>query len=107
MPKITYTKSDGTSRVLDVLVGHSVMEGGRDGGIEGIVAECGGACSCSTCHVYIAPDWFGKLPQMEEMEEDMLDFAPRFDPQRSRLSCQLRVTQDLDGLVVIVPDEQA
>jgi 2Fe-2S ferredoxin len=83
------------------------MEGGRDAGVEGIVAECGGACSCSTCHVYVHREWVDLLPPQESMEEDMLDFAPAMDPQRSRLGCQIRVTAELDGLVVEVPEEQA
>jgi 2Fe-2S ferredoxin len=107
MPKITYIEHNGDLRVVDVPVGNSVMEGGRDAGVEGIVAECGGACSCSTCHVYIHPDWVDRLPPQESMEEDMLDFAPAMDPQRSRLGCQIRVTEELDGLVVDVPEEQA
>ena len=107
MPRITYIEHGGQSRVIDVPVGHTVMEGGRDAGIEGIVAECGGACACSTCHVYVDPDWFDRLPPRESMEEDMLDFAPGMDPDRSRLGCQLRVTPDFDGLVVTVPEEQA
>jgi 2Fe-2S ferredoxin len=107
MPAITYIEFNGAERTIDVAVGHTVMEGGRDAGIEGIVAECGGACSCSTCHVYIHPDWVDRLPPMESMEADMLDFAPAVDPARSRLGCQIRVTAALDGLVVHVPQEQA
>jgi 2Fe-2S ferredoxin len=107
MPKITYVEHDGTTRIVDVPVGHSVMEGGRDAGIEGIVAECGGACSCSTCHVLVHSDWVARLPTQESMEEDMLEFAPGMDPERSRLSCQLRVSEDMDGLTVNVPEEQA
>lgn len=83
------------------------MEGARNAGIAGIVAECGGGCSCSTCHVYVHPDWFGRLPPKEGLEEDMLDFAPGMDPERSRLSCQIKITAELDGLVVFVPVEQA
>ncbi|MGI3165905.1 2Fe-2S iron-sulfur cluster-binding protein [Pseudooceanicola sp. 200-1SW] len=107
MVKITYIEHDGTTHALDLAEGGSVMEGGRDHGIEGIVAECGGACACSTCHVYVAPDWVDRLPKIEPMEEDLLDFAPGYDPARSRLSCQLKVTAALDGLVVEVPEEQA
>lgn len=107
MPLITYIESDGTSNAIEVPLGHSVMEGARDAGIDGIVAECGGACSCSTCHIYIASDWVDRLPEKEEMEEDMLEFAPEVDPRHSRLSCQLRVTAEMEGLVVTVPDEQA
>lgn len=107
MPRITFVEHDGTRHDVEVPVGHTLMEAGRDNGVEGIVAECGGACSCSTCHVYVTPDWVDRLPAMEEMERDMLDFAPAMDPVRSRLSCQIKITADLDGLVVDVPEEQA
>jgi ferredoxin, 2Fe-2S len=107
MPKITFVEHDGETHVVDVPVGHSVMEGGRDAGVTGILAECGGACSCSTCHVFVHRDWVDRLPAQDSMEEDMLDFAPAMDPERSRLSCQLRVSEALDGLVVDVPEEQA
>ena len=107
MPKITYIEHTGDAHTIDVPVGNSVMEGGRNAGIEGIVAECGGACSCSTCHVYVHVEWIDRLPPRESMEDDMLEFAPGLDPGRSRLSCQIRVTAALDGLVVDVPAEQA
>lgn len=107
MPKITYIEQSGEAQVVDVPVGNTVMEGGRNAGIAGIVAECGGSCSCSTCHVYVDPQWVDRLPSKESMEDDMLDFAPGMDPTRSRLSCQIRVTADLDGLIVNVPQEQA
>jgi ferredoxin, 2Fe-2S len=104
MPAITYIESNGASRVIEVPIGATVMEGGRNGGVAGIVAECGGACSCCTCHVHVAPEWVSRLPAIEEMEEDMLDFADNVDPARSRLSCQLRVDESFDGLVVSVPE---
>ncbi|WP_226553860.1 2Fe-2S iron-sulfur cluster-binding protein [Celeribacter naphthalenivorans] len=107
MPMITYIEASGKTHEIDVPVGHTVMEGGRNAGVEGIVAECGGSCSCSTCHVYVAPEWVAQLPSRDEMEEDMLDFAIEVDAERSRLSCQLRVTEAFDGLVVTVPSEQA
>jgi 2Fe-2S ferredoxin len=107
MPKITYIEHNGQAHVVEVPVGNSVMEGGRNAGIAGIVAECGGACSCSTCHVYVHSDWVDRLPPKESMEEDMLDFAPAVNPERSRLSCQIRVAAEFDGLVVDVPEEQA
>lgn len=107
MPKITYIEQSGEAHVVDVPVGNTVMEGGRNAGITGIVAECGGSCSCSTCHVYVDPQWVHRLPPKDSMEDDMLDFALGMDPARSRLSCQIRVTAALDGLIVNVPQEQA
>lgn len=107
MPKITYIEHNGKVHVVDVPVGNTLMEGGRNAGVEGIVAECGGACSCSTCHVYVHPEWVDRLLPKEDMEEDMLDFAPAMDAARSRLGCQIRITAELDGLVVNVPEEQA
>ncbi len=91
---------------LAVSSGLTVMEGARDNGIPGIEADCGGACACSTCHVYVAEDWVDRLPAKDPMEQDMLDFAWEPDPVRSRLTCQLRVTDDLDGLVVQLPLKQ-
>lgn len=106
MPKITYIEHSGTEHVVDVPVGLTVMEGARDNGIPGIEADCGGACACSTCHVYVAEAWVEKLPAVDPMEEDMLDFAFQPDPKRSRLTCQLKVTEDLDGLIVNMPEKQ-
>ena len=106
MAKITYIEHDGTKHEVDVANGLTVMEGARDNGIPGIEADCGGACACSTCHVYVAEEWVGKLPAKEAMEEDMLDFAFEPDPNRSRLTCQLQVTDALDGLVVQMPEKQ-
>jgi 2Fe-2S ferredoxin len=106
MAKITYIEHDGTEHVVDVANGMTVMEGARDNGIPGIEADCGGACACSTCHVYVDPAWIDKLPEKGDMEEDMLDFAFEPDPSRSRLTCQLKVTDALDGLVVKMPERQ-
>ena len=106
MAKITYVEFNGTEHVIDVPTGLTVMEGARDNGVPGIEADCGGACACSTCHAYIAPDWVEKLPAREAMEEDMLDFAYEPDPLRSRLTCQIKVTDDLDGLKVHLPERQ-
>ncbi|PJE32047.1 ferredoxin, 2Fe-2S [Pseudooceanicola antarcticus] len=106
MAKITYIEHDGTEHVVDVKPGLTVMEGARDNGIPGIEADCGGACACSTCHVYVAPEWAEKLPPKDDMEEDMLDFAYEPDPARSRLTCQIKVTEELDGLVVKMPERQ-
>ena len=106
MAKITYIEHNGTEHVVEVANGLTVMEGARDNGIPGIEADCGGACACSTCHVYVAEDWVGKLPSKEAMEEDMLDFAYEADTNRSRLTCQIKVTDALDGLVVQMPEKQ-
>ena len=106
MAKITYIEHNGTEHVVEVANGLTVMEGARDNNIPGIEADCGGACACSTCHVYVAEDWVEKLPQKDDMEEDMLDFAYEPDPARSRLTCQLKVTDMLDGLVVQMPEKQ-
>lgn len=105
MPKITYVQPDGTETVVDASVGVTVMEAAKLNLVDGIEAECGGACACATCHVYVAADWVEKTGSASEMEEDMLDFA--FDvKETSRLSCQIKVTDDLDGLVVTVPEKQ-
>lgn len=106
MAKITYIEHNGTEHVIDVANGLTVMEGARDNGVPGIEADCGGACACSTCHVYVAEDWVEKLPAKEAMEADMLDFAWEPDPVRSRLTCQLKVSDALDGLVVQMPEKQ-
>ncbi|CUX82922.1 MAG: 2Fe-2S ferredoxin [Roseibaca calidilacus] len=106
MAKITYVEFNGTEHVVDVAEGLTVMEGARDNGIPGIEADCGGACACSTCHVYVDPDWADKLPAKDAMEEDMLDFAYQPDPQRSRLTCQIKVSAALDGLKVFMPEKQ-
>jgi 2Fe-2S ferredoxin len=106
MAKITYIEHNGTRHVVEVPSGKTVMEGARDNGVPGIEADCGGACACSTCHVYIDEAWVGKVPQKDAMEEDMLDFAWEPDPVRSRLTCQIKVTDELDGLVVHLPEKQ-
>ena len=106
MPKITYKDHQGTSKTIEVENGLSVMEGAIQKEIPGIDADCGGACACSTCHVYVHPDWVAKIPAREPMEEDMLDFAYEPDPERSRLTCQLKVTDALDGLIVQMPERQ-
>ena len=103
MPKIHYITPDGTQHDVDVETGYSVMEGAINNDIEGIVAECGGACACATCHSYIDDAWLDKLPQMDDMEDSMLDAA--FERKaNSRLTCQLEVTDEFDGLVVHVAD---
>ncbi len=106
MAKITYVEFGGTEHVVEVPNGLTVMEGARDNGIPGIEADCGGACACSTCHVYVDPDWVERLPAKDSMEEDMLDFAYEPDSLRSRLTCQIKVTDALDGLKVYMPEKQ-
>ena len=106
MAKITYIEFNGTEHVVDVESGMTVMEGARDNNIPGIEADCGGACACSTCHVYVDSSWVDRLPPKEDMEEDMLDFAYSPDPTKSRLTCQIEVTDDLAGLIVQMPEKQ-
>lgn len=105
MPKITFIEHNGTEHVVDAEVGMTVMEAAVRNMVPGIDADCGGACACATCHVYVEPDWLEPAGERSEMEEDMLDFA--FDVHdSSRLSCQVKVTEALDGLVVRVPEKQ-
>lgn len=106
MAKITYIEHNGTEHVVEVDPGLTVMEGARDNDIPGIEADCGGACACSTCHVYVVEEWVEKLPPKDDMESDMLDFA--FEPNEltSRLTCQVKVTPELDGLIVRMPSKQ-
>src|SRR3989475_10958844 len=99
MVKITYISVDGAPRTVDAEVGSTVMETAIKNGVPGIEAECGGACACATCHVYVDEAWRGKTGEAAPMEQDMLDFAYDVRPN-SRLSCQIKVTPDLDGLVV-------
>ena len=105
MPKITYISYKGKKNTVDVAAGLSVMEGALQNNIEGIDADCGGSMACATCHVYVQDEWFDKLPTKEDGEEDMLDMA--FEPKKnSRLSCQLIITDELDGLTVSIPSKQ-
>jgi len=105
MAKITFIQPDGAEQVVDIPEGWSIMEGAVRAGVIGIDADCGGACACATCHVQVEPEWAAKLPLKSEMEETMLDFAIQPKPT-SRLSCQLRVTSEMDGLTVRVPPSQ-
>jgi 2Fe-2S ferredoxin len=106
MPKITYIDFSGASRTVDADVGATVMETAIRNNIPGIEAECGGACACATCHVYIDEAWRAKTGEPSPMEEDMLDFG--YDVRaNSRLSCQIKVTPELDGLIVTTPEKQA
>jgi ferredoxin, 2Fe-2S len=105
MPKIIYIDHDGTERPVDAEVGATVMETAIRNSVPGIVAECGGACSCATCHVHVDEAWSEKVGPPSPMEEDMLDFAFDVRPT-SRLSCQIKVTDELDGLIVRTPEQQ-
>ena len=106
MPKITYIENSGNSHLIEVANGLSVMEGAVQNNIPGIDADCGGSMACATCHVYVKEEWFDKVPKKEDGEEDMLDMA--YEPNKfSRLSCQLIITDELDGLIVTMPEKQA
>lgn len=106
MPRVTYVTPKGERIDVDVENGYSVMEGAINNNIEGIVAECGGACACATCHSYIDENWLDRLPEMEDMEDSMLDAAYE-RKKNSRLTCQIEMTDDLDGLIVYVADNEA
>lgn len=105
MPKITYIDFEGTERSVDAKVGDSVMESATNNDIPGIDADCGGACACATCHVYISPEWAEVIGKPEELEAEMLDVAEEVN-EFSRLSCQIEVSDEMDGLVVTTPESQ-
>ena len=105
MTKVTFIDAAGQSRTVEAQIGSTVMETALRNSVPGIEAECGGACACATCHVYVAEDWMEKVSKPSQMEEDMLDFAFEVRPS-SRLSCQIKVTDALDGLVVTTPGKQ-
>ena len=106
MPKITYKDKSGNSKTLEVEKGLTVMEGAIQNNVPGIDADCGGSMACATCHVYVEEKWLSKLPEAEEGEVDMIDMA--FEPKKnSRLSCQLIVTDEMDGLEVTTPEKQS
>ena len=105
MVKVTFIEFDKTEHTIDAETEMSLMEVAIQNGVPGIDADCGGACACATCHVYIDSNWIDKTGTAEQMEQDMLDFA--FDvTDQSRLSCQIKVSDDLDGLVVNLPEKQ-
>lgn len=106
MPKITFVDHQGKAQTLEAEVGSTVMETAIRNAVPGIVAECGGACACATCHVYVDEAWSEIVGRPQPMEEDMLDFAFDVRPT-SRLSCQIRVRDALDGLIVHTPTKQA
>lgn len=105
MAKITYIEHNGKVHEIEVKTGLSVMEGAVKNNIPGIDADCGGACACATCHVYVDPEWLAKTGKPAAMEESMLDFAEAVQ-ENSRLSCQIKVIDELDGLVVRLPESQ-
>ena len=105
MPKITYIEPSGKTHTIEVKTGHSVMEGAVKHNIPGIDADCGGACACATCHIYVDEAWAVATGTPAPMEESMLDFANDIRPT-SRLSCQIKVTDAMDGLVVRLPESQ-
>ena len=106
MAKITYIEHSGKSHTVEVQNGLTIMEGAVQNNVPGIDADCGGSMACATCHVYVKEEWFNKLPKKEDGEEDMLDMA--FEPNKfSRLSCQLTVSDKLEGMIVNLPEKQA
>jgi 2Fe-2S ferredoxin len=106
MARVTYVEAGGESHTVDVPPGHTVMDGAMKNGIPGIEAECGGACACATCHCYVDPEWFDRFPAPKPEEIEMLEFAKSEMRATSRLSCQLRVEERHDGLVVRLPELQ-
>ena len=105
MPKINFVDSDGTNREVETKNGTSVMEAAVQNMIPGIDADCGGACACATCHVYVSNDWMRKLKAKDDMEDSMLDFAEDVQ-DNSRLSCQILMNDELDGITVTTPENQ-
>ncbi|MEM9751485.1 MAG: 2Fe-2S iron-sulfur cluster-binding protein [Pseudomonadota bacterium] len=105
MVKIKFIESSGAEHVVEAVAGLSVMEAAVKNAVPGIDADCGGACACATCHVIVDPEWFEKVGKPEAMEESMLDFAEE-PTETSRLSCQIKVDEGLDGLVVRLPESQ-
>jgi 2Fe-2S ferredoxin len=105
MPKVTYIEFNGDAHVLSIEPGLSVMEGAINNNVRGVIAECRGACSCATCHVYVDPEWVGRTGQPGGTEASMLECV--CDPRpNSRLACQIKVTEELEGLVVRLPEKQ-
>ncbi|QQD16898.1 2Fe-2S iron-sulfur cluster binding domain-containing protein [Spongiibacter nanhainus] len=105
MPTIKFVTHDGNEQEVEAESGTTVMQAAMDNGIDAILAECGGACSCATCHCYVDEAWTDRMPEADEIEKDMLDCV--LEPQdNSRLSCQITVTDDLDGIVIRLPESQ-
>jgi 2Fe-2S ferredoxin len=106
MPKITYIEYSGKEHHVVIPAGYTIMEGAVKNSIPGIDADCGGSCACATCHVYIDPKYVSKIPAAQEAEKDMLDFVNETN-NASRLSCQIIITNDLDGIIVKMPKQQS
>ncbi|MBV9858553.1 MAG: 2Fe-2S iron-sulfur cluster binding domain-containing protein [Alphaproteobacteria bacterium] len=106
MPRVTYVSQDGSETTLDIAVGTSVMQAAAYNGVDGIVAECGGSCMCATCHVYVKEDQLARTPPMQPDEDAMLEGTASERRPNSRLSCQLAMTPEMDGLVVYLPETQ-
>ena len=106
MPKITYIEHSGKEHHIEMPVGFSIMEGAIKNSIPGIDADCGGSCACATCHVFVDEKFLSKIPKAQESEHDMIDFIQDAD-KSSRLSCQIIITNDLDGIVVRMPKKQS
>jgi ferredoxin, 2Fe-2S len=103
MPKVSYVIKDGRKYEVDGQEGHSLMQIAVDNNIPGIDAQCGGACTCATCHIYVRAEWQERIPAPDELEAGMLDFAEAEVRSTSRLACQIKITPELDGLIVDVP----
>lgn len=106
MPKIIFIQHDGTTQEVEGSVGQSVMEAATTNFIPGVIGECGGCCSCATCHVHVDEPWFSQLPPADEMELGMLEGAVEPGPQ-SRLACQIKITEEMEGLTARIPEGQA
>ena len=106
MPAVTYVSTDGEREEVELAPGTTVKDGAIENGVDGIVAECGGNAMCATCHVYVDESWIEKLPERSDVEDELLDSTACERTETSRLSCQIRISDDLDGLVVRLPEEQ-
>lgn len=106
MPKVVYIEHGGEQKEFDIPEGWSLMQGATLNGVEGIEGECGGSCSCATCHVYVDEAWVHKIPEMKEDEDQMLECTASERAARSRLSCQIKMSGDLEGIILQLPEEQ-
>ncbi len=106
MPQVVYILADGTSRTVDVPVGTTVLAGALKNGVDGLLGECGGVCMCATCHVYVQEEFLGRLPVAKDTEEAVLEVTMEERQPNSRLSCQIKMTDELGGLTVRIPEKQ-